>query len=83
MTMVSVRLGDAEISDLDAWAIRLGVDRSDLLRTAIRRHLIRLAAEGEAVAWSALPLSDSEASLADVAVWGPAEDWADWADAAG
>lgn len=83
MTMISVRLGDTEISDLDAWAIRLGVDRSELLRTAIRRHLVRLAAEGEAVAWSEQPLSAAEASLADVADWGPAEDWKDWADAAG
>lgn len=28
------------------------------------------------------PLTDDENALAEIADWGPAEDWADWADAA-
>ena len=29
------------------------------------------------------PLNDSETAIAEIADWGPAEDWAEWADAAG
>lgn len=32
-------------------------------------------------AWSTDPLRADEPALADIANWGPAEDWADWADA--
>jgi hypothetical protein len=64
------------------WAERLGVDRSELLRAALRRHLTILAAEHEARAYREQPLSADELSLAEVADWGPAEEWSDWADAA-
>ena len=47
-----------------------------------RHHLLRLASENDAVTWVEQPLDGGERSLAAIAVWGPAEDWADWADAA-
>lgn len=83
MTMLSFRIEDDVAEDVQAWAARLGVDRSELLREALRRHLHRLASEDDAQTWQQQPLDAGERSLADVADWGPAEDWSDWADAAG
>jgi predicted transcriptional regulator len=82
MTMLSFRIDDEVAQDVQAWADRLGVDRSELLREALRRHLLRLASENDARTWEQQPLDEGERSLADVADWGPAEDWSDWADAA-
>ena len=83
MTMLSFRLEDEDAVRVDAWAARLGVDRSELLREAVRRHLLRLASEDDATAWAEQPLDEGERSLERIADWGPAEDWSDWADAAG
>lgn len=83
MTMLSFRVDEAEAAEAQRWADQLGVDRSELLREALRRHLARLASEVDAVTWERLPLDEAERSLAEVADWGPAEDWSDWADAAG
>lgn len=81
MTMLSFRVEEADAAAAQRWAERLGVDRSELLREALRRHLDRLASETDAETWEAQPLDDGERSLAEVADWGPAEDWSDWADA--
>ena len=81
MTMLSFRVDDAEAVDAQRWAERLGVDRSELLREALRRHLDRLRSEDDVERWEALPLDAGERALAEVADWGPAEDWSDWADA--
>jgi hypothetical protein len=81
MTMFSFRIDDEEAAETQRWAERLGVDRSDLLRDALRRHLLRLASEYDAQTWTERPLAEEEASLGEVADWGPAEDWSDWADA--
>ena len=83
MTMLSFRIDDAQAVSLQEWAARLGITRSDLLREALRRQLILLAGEPEIEAWGRLPLDKGEESLAALADWGPAEDWSDWADAAG
>jgi hypothetical protein len=83
MTMLSFRVDAADAEQVRDWAQRLGVDRSELLREALRRYLLRLASENDAVIWAAEPLDEGERSLAAIADWGPAEDWADWADAAG
>jgi predicted transcriptional regulator len=83
MTMLSFRVDDAEASDAKRWAERLGVDRSELLREALRRHLDRLASEDDVRRWVDQPLDEGELSLAGVADWGPAEDWSDWAHATG
>ncbi len=83
MTMLSFRVDERVAAEAQRWAELLGVDRSELLRDALRRHLDRLAAEGDADRWTAAPLDTGERSLADIADWGPAEDWSDWADAKG
>ena len=82
MTMFSFRVDDDEAARAQQWADRLGVDRSELLRDALRRHLQRLASENDAHTWVDQPLEPGERSLSEVADWGPAEDWSDWADAA-
>jgi len=81
MTMLSFRVDDEDAADLQRWAERLGVDRSELLRDALRRHLLRLASEDDAKIWTDQPLDQGEQSLSAIADWGPAEDWSDWADA--
>jgi Arc/MetJ-type ribon-helix-helix transcriptional regulator len=81
MTMLSFRVEDADAKEAQAWAERLGVDRSELLRDALRRHLQRLASEQDAKSWEDVPLDQGELAIADIADWGPAEDWSDWADA--
>lgn len=83
MTMLSFRIDEASAAQATAWAARLEIDRSELLREALRLHLLRLASERDAETWTTVPLDAGESSLAAVADWGPAEDWADWADATG
>ena len=83
MTMLSFRTDAWEAAAAKRWAERLGITRSDLLREALQRHLIRLRAEHEIAAWTETPLTTEESSLAEAADWGPAEDWSDWADAEG
>lgn len=82
MTMLSFRVEEGDAHQAQAWAERLGVDKSELLREALRRHLIRLASEVDAETWPRQPLTLDERSLSDVDAWAPAEDWADWGDAA-
>ena len=82
MTMLSFRLEDEEAARVQAWAEKLGVDRSELLREAVHRFLAKLASEADAVTWTNKPLGPEEQELAAAADWGPAEDWSDWDDAA-
>ncbi len=82
MTMLSFRVEDEEATAAQRWAERLGVHRSQLLREALHSHLVRLRAEDEIDAWTADPLNPQEQVLSEIADWGPAEDWSDWADAA-
>ena len=82
MTMLSFRVDDQDATTIQRWADELGVDRSALLRDAVRQHLNRLASEHDADTWEALPLTEGESALAAIADWGPAEEWEDWADAA-
>jgi antitoxin MazE2 len=82
MTMLSFRVEDSAAARAEEWATRLGIDRSELLREALRQHLDRLGADQDPDRYDAEPLSEDELSLARIADWGPAEDWADWADAA-
>ena len=81
MTMLSFRVDDDEAAAAQRWAERLGVDKSELLREALHRHLVRLSSEVDAERWVQTPLTADESSLASIAMWGPAEDWSDWADA--
>ncbi len=77
-TMLSFRVEDDDAAAVQHWSAQLGVDRSALLREALRLHLNRLAAEHDAVAWEQLPLNDGESAIAAIADWGPAEEWEDW-----
>ena len=83
MTMLSFRVNDDDAAAVELWARRLHMDRSELLRAALRRHLTELAAELEARAYETQPLTEGEKALGAIADWGPAEDWSDWADAEG
>jgi predicted transcriptional regulator len=78
MTMLSFRVDDRDADEAQRWAEALGIDRSELLRDALRRHLDRLASEGDADRWNASPPDDGEQALGEIADWGPAEDWSDW-----
>ena len=80
MTMLSFRVESGEAHDLQIWAKKLGIDKSELLREALRQHLIRLVAERDAELWIRTPLSTDEMALAEIGDWGVAEDWQDWAD---
>ena len=81
MTMLSFRVDERDADDLREWADRLGLDRSVLLREALRRHLARLNSEVDAARWESAPLSAAERALEEVGDWRPAEDWSDWVDA--
>ncbi len=81
--MVSFRIDDEDADAAQEWAKRLGIDRSELIREALRAHVTRLRAEADAAAWEAMPLTPEETELAEIADWGPAEDWSDWLDATG
>jgi hypothetical protein len=80
--MLSFRADDRDAESVQRWAKRLGVDRSVLLRDALRLHLVRLSGENDADAWVLMPATDDERAFDEIADWGPAEDWSDWADAA-
>ena len=45
MTMMSFRLNDEDAAAVEQWARRLHIDRSELVREALRRHLAELTAE--------------------------------------
>lgn len=82
MTMISFRVDDADAAEIEQWARRLHIDRSELIRDALRRHLAQLAADHDVHAYVEQPVTDEERALVQITDWGPAEDWADWADAA-
>ena len=77
------RADDADVAAAAHWAQRLGVDRSEVLRDALRRHLAELASVHDVAAYAEQPLSPEETSLANIADWGLAKEWRDWADAKG
>jgi predicted transcriptional regulator len=79
--MLSFRVPETEAAEVQHWAEALGLDRSELLRDALHRHLVRLRSEAEIETWERMPLTDAEQALGQVADWGPAEDWSEWGDA--
>lgn len=83
MTMLSFRLPDKDAAAVQEWADALGIDRSEILRDAVRRHLGVLQGERDADRWRERPATIDERSLESIADRGPAEDWSDWTDAAG
>jgi predicted transcriptional regulator len=83
MTMLSFRVPDDDAAEVQRWAEALGVDRSEILRDALHRHLVVMKGESDAAKWESQPATGAERSLEEVADWGPSEDWTDWADAEG
>jgi len=83
MTLLSVRLDDEISDEIDTWSNYLGVSRSDLVRDALRRHLVTLTGERDSEAWEEHPLDVNELQLTEIADSGPTEDWSDWHDATG
>ena len=79
--MFSFRVPEADAQAATRWATALGIDRSDLLRVALHRHLVSLAATTEVGAYGRFPFDAGELSLSTIADWGPAEEWSDWSDA--
>lgn len=65
--MLGFRVDDRDANDAQRWAEVLGIDRSELLREALRRHLNRLASEGDADRWAVSPLDDGERALREIA----------------
>ena len=82
MTTLSFHVSETEAESVANWADKLGIDRSDLLRTALHRHLVKLASEEDSRIWLEMPLTDGEFALSTIADWGVAEDWSDWGVAA-
>ena len=80
--MLSFRVEESDAALVRQWAEELGIDRSQVLRDALRQHLVRLAGEQDARKWLEIPLTADETALGEIAAWGPAEDWSDWSDAA-
>lgn len=83
MTMLSFRVADDDAAQVQEWAETLGIGRSELLREALRRHLVRLRSEVDVANWERMPPSAAERSLGEIADWGPAEDWSDWRNETG
>jgi predicted transcriptional regulator len=81
--MLSFRVPDEDAAKVQRWAEALGVDRSEILRDALHRYLVVLSGESDAEKWEQVPATSAEGSLAEIADWGPAEDWTDWVDAEG
>ena len=82
MTTLSFHVSETEAESVAIWADKLGIEKSDLLRAALHRHLIKLASEEDSRIWLEIPLTDGEFALSAVADWGVAEDWSDWSVAA-
>ena len=83
MTMLSFRVPENEAEELAGWTEVLDTDRSELLRRALHRELVRLRSEREATEVEGAPSIEEESALRSIADWGPADDWSDWDDAEG
>ncbi|WP_419918868.1 DUF6290 family protein [Candidatus Poriferisocius sp.] len=83
MTMLSFRVDPAEAERIQKVAESLGIALSQMIREALRRYADAIEAEHDAEVYRAMPLAAEELCLAAGQHWEPAEDWSDWADAAG
>ena len=81
MATLGFRVPTQQAQALRESAEQMGITQSQLLRDALRRYLIRLRAEHDIAAWNAKPLTEEEKIFAEIADWGPEEDWSDSADA--
>ena len=78
--MLSFRVDDTAASEAIKWASKLGIDKSELLRTALHTYIVRLKSEDDARIWQEMPLNENEKSLLEINDWGVAEDWSGWVD---
>lgn len=69
MTIFNFRVDDEEAEEKRQWADRFGMGRSELLRDALHRYLLRLRAESDIEAWIEKPLSIEESSLSEISTW--------------
>jgi len=77
--MVSFRIGERDAKWLAAWADKLEVDRSELIRKALHTYLLSLQAEHDIEAYEKQPITEEEERALDkIQAWLPAEDWSDW-----
>ena len=83
MTMYSFRSDDDEAAAVERWVEALGVGRSEFVREALHRHMVRLQSEIDIQTWTDAPATSDEGVLSEIADWGPAEDWSEWVDAQG
>lgn len=83
MTMLSFRVEPEVAEKVREMAVSLGIPQSEMMREALRRHLNELAAYHDALVYEENPLTPDELAFASVERWTPAEDWSEWADAAG
>ncbi len=74
-------MSDDDAADVDDIARTLGVDRSSVVRDAVRRYVNHIKAIGEGDRADGA-VDPSQPAFAAVAEWGPAEDWSDWAASA-
>src|SRR5215813_1797336 len=51
MTMLSFRVPDEDAAEVQRWADALGIDRSEILRDALHRHLVVLNGEADGRRW--------------------------------
>lgn len=72
MTMLSFRVDDTT-REVQAWAQRLDVGRWELVREALRRHLLRPGSEVDAEIWQRTRCTGVSGHWRRVAHWGPAE----------
>ena len=83
MTTLSFRVQTEVAEKVKEMSGSLGIPQSELIREALRRHLNMLAAQQDALVYEKSPLTPEELAFTSVERWVPAEDWSDWADAAG
>lgn len=79
--MLSFRVEDSDAIEAQQWAEQMGIGRSELLREALRRYITTLRSQVERELYAAHPVTRQESALAEIADWGPAEDWSDWSHA--
>ncbi len=81
--MLSFRVEPEVAEKVREMAVSLGIPQSEMMREALRRHLNKLAAQHDAFVYEENPLTSEELAFTSVERWTPAEDWSEWADAAG
>jgi Arc/MetJ-type ribon-helix-helix transcriptional regulator len=76
MVQIAVRIPSDLVGSIDRLATATDDSRSEVVRRAIEAYLYRQACEADASRYNAVPLSDSELTLADdPSGWRPTPAW--------